>query len=241
MSVRVASTNRYICYTCLRLADMSLCSYPTNGLVSTIAPDHHGCILQLHMTSSHVFIRRTLSACTSGTVLSYQHPCMLHLPLTISHVCNICTLPFPMSLINASNQQSYHSVNLWLQACMSDTLALDQYSIHICYSNIQPSVLSVALATEQKRSNVCYNCTGQAGLYQPADKMVSNICNMQIPYLCCYTTLHKYFFLILAIHPADFFCTLTQKKVCTLIKHSVTKFSVISSDQYTRPFITSFF
>ena len=30
-------------------------SYPTNGLVSTIAPDQHVCILQLHMTSSHVF------------------------------------------------------------------------------------------------------------------------------------------------------------------------------------------
>ena len=32
-----------------------------------------------------------------------------------------------------------------------------------------------------------------------------------------------------------------SKKVCTLIKHSVTKISVISSVQYTLPFITSFF
>ena len=96
---------------------------PTNGLVSTIAPDHHRCILQLHMASSHVFIRRILSACTSVTVSSYQHPCTLHLHPTISHVCNNCTLPLTI----ASNQQSYHSVNLCLQACMSDTLAPDQH------------------------------------------------------------------------------------------------------------------
>ena len=83
-----------ICYTFLRRPDMSLCSYPTNGLVSTIAPDHHGCILQLHMTSSHVFIRRILSACMSITVSFYQHPCIIHLHPTISHVCNNCTLPF---------------------------------------------------------------------------------------------------------------------------------------------------
>ena len=34
---------------------------------------------------------------------------------------------------------------------------------------------------------------------------------------------------------------LIQKRVCTLIKHSVTEFSVISSVQYTRSLITSFF
>ena len=99
-----------------------------NGLVSKITPDHHGCILQLHMTSSHVFIRRILSACTSVTISSYQHPCILHLRTTISHVCNNCTLPFSMSLAIASNQKSYHSVNLCLQACMSDTLAPDQHT-----------------------------------------------------------------------------------------------------------------
>ena len=117
----------YNCYTCLRLADMSLCSYSTNGLVITIAPDHHPCILQLHMTSSHVFIRRIISACTSVTVSAYQHPCILHLQRTISHVRNNCTWPLPMSLTIASNQQSYHSVNLCLQAFMSDTLAPDQH------------------------------------------------------------------------------------------------------------------
>ena len=135
-----------ICYTFLRRADMSLCLYPTNRLVSTIAPDHHGCILQLHMTSSHVFIRCILSACKPVTVSSYQHPCIIHLHPTISHVCNNCTLPFLMSLTIASNQQSYHSVNLCLQACVSDTLAPDQHTYF--YSNIQPSVLSIALATD---------------------------------------------------------------------------------------------
>ena len=130
---------------------MSLCSYPTNGLVSKIAPDHHACILQLHLTSSHVFISRIISACMSVTVSSYQHPCILHLHLTISHVCNNCTWQFPMSLTVASNQKSYHSANLCLQACMSDTLAPGQHNIY--YSNIQPSVLSVALASDQKSSN----------------------------------------------------------------------------------------
>ena len=71
---------------------MSLCSFPTNELVSSIAPGHHACILQLHLTSSHVFIRRILSACMSVTVSSYQHPCILHL-LSIPHVYNRCTKP----------------------------------------------------------------------------------------------------------------------------------------------------
>ena len=159
---------------------MSLCSYPTNGLVSTIAPDHHAYISQFHLTSSHVFIKRILSACMSVNVFSYQHPCILHLHPTISHVCNSCTHPFPMSLTVASNQQSYHSTTCaYKLACL---IHLHWTSIHICYGNIQPSVLSVALATDQKSSNGCYNCTGQAGLYQPAVKMVTNICSMQIPY-----------------------------------------------------------
>ena len=129
---------------------MSLCLYPTNGLVSTNAPGHHACILQLHLTSSHVFIRRIVSACMSVTVSSYQHPCIQHLHLTISHACNNCTWPFPMSLTVASNQQSYHSVNLCLQACMSYTLVPDQHTYF--YSNIQLSVLSVVLETVQKSS-----------------------------------------------------------------------------------------
>ena len=160
---------------------MSLYSYPTNGLVSTIAPDHHACILQLHMTSIDVFIRRILSACTSVIVSSYQHSCILHLHPTTSHVCNNCTLPFPMSLTIVSNQQTYHSIKTcaYKHECL---IHLQRTSIHICFSNIQSSVLSVALAAGQKNSNGCYNCTGQAGLYQPVIKMVMNICSMQIPY-----------------------------------------------------------
>ena len=122
---------------------------------------------------SHVFIRHILSACTSVTVSSYQHPCILHLHPSISHVCNNCTLPFSMSSSIASNQKSYHS------ACL---IHLRWISIHICYSNIQPSVMSVALATDQKSSNCCYNYSRQAGLYQPAVKMVTNICSIKIPY-----------------------------------------------------------
>ena len=127
---------------------MSLCSYPINGLVSTIAPDHHACILQLHLTSSHVFIWCILSACMSVTVSAYQHPCILHLHPIISHVCNNCTWPFPLSLTVASIQQSYHSANFCLQAFMSDTLAPHQHTYF--YSNVQPSVLFAALATDHK-------------------------------------------------------------------------------------------
>ena len=43
------------------------------------------------------------------------------------------------------------------------------------------------------------------------------------------------------MHPADFIPHIDKKKFCTLIKHSVTKFSVITSVQYTLSFITSFF
>ena len=99
-------TYKYI-YICLRPAVMSLSSYPTNRLVSTIVPDHHACILQLHLTSSHVFISCILSTCMSVTVSSYQDPSILHLHPPISHVCNNCVWPFPMSLTVASNQQSY--------------------------------------------------------------------------------------------------------------------------------------
>ena len=96
--------------------------YLTNRLVSIIAPEHHACILQLHLTSSYAFIMCTLSACMSVTVSSFQDPCILHLHPTISQVCNNCTWPFPMSLTVVI------SVNLCKQACMSDTLAPDQHS-----------------------------------------------------------------------------------------------------------------
>ena len=68
--------------------------------------------------------------------------------------------------------------------------------------------------------------------------MVTNICSMQIPYsgvvlFVLYTILQIFF--------VNFFPHFDFKKVCTLIKHSVTKFPVISSFQYTLAFITSFF
>ena len=131
------------------------------------------------MTSNHVFISCILSACMSVTVSSYEDPCILHLLPTISHVCNNCIRPFPMSLTVASNQQSYLKICDYKHACLIHLL---RTSIHICYSNIQPSLLFVALATDQSSSNGCYNCTGPAGLYQPAVKMVTNFCSIQIPY-----------------------------------------------------------
>ena len=67
-----------------------------------------------------------------------------------------------MSFTIAPNQQSCF-LNLRLQACMSDTLAHEKHSY--LYSNIQPSLLPVALALDQFCSNFCYNCTGPAGLY----------------------------------------------------------------------------
>ena len=135
---------------------MSLFLYPTNGLVSTIAPNHHGYILQMHMASSHVFIRRMLSACTSVTVSSYQHPYILHLHPAISHVCNNCTLPFPMSLTIASNQQPYHSVNLCLQACMSDTLARSQHTYCLLILQQTRKVVMVVIIAPGKQA-----CTNQ--------------------------------------------------------------------------------
>ena len=100
-------TSRFICYTCLRPAVMSLCSYQTNGLVSTIAPDHQACMLQLHLTSSHVFITCLLTACIFVTVSSYQHPRISYLHQTINHVCNNCIQPFAMPFTVAHNQQSW--------------------------------------------------------------------------------------------------------------------------------------
>ena len=93
-------------------------------------------------------------------------------------------------------------------------------------------MLSVTLTTDQS-SNGCYNCIGQAGPYQPAVKMVTNICSMQISNPCVVfsvDTLHSIsiFFFVNFIHLSSWlFSAYWFKKVCTLIKHSVTKFSVI--------------
>ena len=166
-------TSRFICYTCLRPTGMCLWSYPTDGLVNTIAPDHQACILQLHLTSSHVFIICLLSACLSVTVSSYQHPCISHLHQTINHVCNNSIRPFAMPFTVAPNYQSC-LLNLHLQACMSGTLVQHKY----------PTICSTCTRLVFSRRNGCYNCIGPAGLYfsytQPAVKMVMNICSMQI-------------------------------------------------------------
>ena len=140
--------------------------------------------VQLHLTTSHVFINCILSEYMSITVSYYQDPCILHLHPTISHVCNNCIRPFPMSLTSSH-------ICKFVPTSMH---VLHQASIHICYSNIQPSVLSAALATDQRSSNGCYNCYRQAGLYQPAVKMLMNICSNQIPYsgvVFCVDTLHS--------------------------------------------------
>ena len=106
-------------------------------------------------------------------------------------------------------------------------------------------MLSVALATDQRSSNGSDNCNRQADPYQPAVKMVTNICSVQIPYSGVVSLLKHYtplvFFANLSIHPADFFPHIDSKKVLPLFEHSVTKSSVISSVQYTLSFIASFF
>ena len=71
---------------CHRPIIMTLCSYTTDELVSTLAPDDHACTLQSHHTNSHVFMSCILSAYMSVTVSCYQHACIIHLNQTISHV-----------------------------------------------------------------------------------------------------------------------------------------------------------
>ena len=86
------------------------------GLASTITSDHQACILQLHLTSSHVFISCMLSACMSVTVSASQHQCMLHLHPTICHVSNNSICPLAMSLTVPPNQQSHLCSLLNLQS-----------------------------------------------------------------------------------------------------------------------------
>ena len=64
---------------------------------------------------------------------------------------------------------------------------------------------------------------------------------------CRYLTQGLFFIFVETLNSVSFFCIfypsiqLPFSEVCTLIRHSVTKFPVISSVQYTLPFITSFF
>ena len=113
----------------------------------------------------------------STTVSSYQDPFLLHLHPTISHVCNTASGHFPcLKQLHLTNSHICTLV-AYKHACL---IHLHRTSVPICHSNIQPFVLSVALATDQGSRNGCYNCTGQAGPYQPAVKMATNICSMQI-------------------------------------------------------------
>ena len=114
---------------------MSLCSYPTNKLVSTIAPDHHACILQLQLTRSHVFISCILSACMSVTVSSYQGPSVFHLHRTISHVCNNYIWQIPMSLTFASNHMCklvHTSMHVFYTCSRPVFIFVIAISIHLC-------------------------------------------------------------------------------------------------------------
>ena len=76
--------------------------------------------------------------------------------------------------------------------------------------------------------------------------MVKNICSMQIPYswvAFCVDSLRS-LSIFCKFYPfiqLTFFRILIQNRFCTLIKHSVTKFSVMSFVQYTLSFITSFY
>ena len=217
MSVRVASTSRYIRISCNKLTSTSvfvwlnqqlymlhlpqsrryvLCSYPPNRLASKIAPDHHACIFHLYLTCRHVFIRRILSACMYVTVSSYQHPCILHLHLTISHVCL-----FLMSLTGAFNQQSYHSANLCLQVFMSDTHARDRHCIfviaisnHLCcllYLQQTRKVVMVVTIAPGKRAQQTVNMVRMQILYSG------------VVFICVDTLYSRSFFFINLIYPSS--------------------------------------
>ena len=130
-------------------------------------------LLQFHINSIHVHY-----ICTWPSVI----------------VCNNCIRPFAMSFTVAPNQHSF-LFNLRLQARISDTLA--QTCIHICYSNIQLSVLSVALVPDQYSSNDCYNCTRPTALYftvtpkqQPIWLRTSTTCRYLTQFFVCVDTLH---------------------------------------------------
>ena len=92
--------------------------------------------------------------------------------------------------------------------------------MHVWYTCSRPAfifVIAISNHLYQRSSNGCYNCTGQAGPYQPAVKMVTNICSMQIPYsgvVFCVDTLHSITFFVNFIHPFSwlFFRILIQKR-----------------------------
>ena len=100
--------NKQVCMLhlpCLRPAVMSLCSYPTNGLVSTIAPYHQACKLQLCLNSSYVFISCIITIsihvfCSfilsasmyinyaMAVTIAFDHlQCLSQFNITSNHVC----------------------------------------------------------------------------------------------------------------------------------------------------------
>ena len=133
-------TSRDICYICLnqqvyllplpqarsyvpmlvpnQRAGKHNCTRPS-GMYVTVAPGKQPCLYNLLTIS--------MQCCMSVTVSFYQHPCILHLHPTISHSCNNCIRPFAKYFTVAPYQQSC-MLNLHLQACMSNSLALDQHS-----------------------------------------------------------------------------------------------------------------
>ena len=168
----------------------------------TVAPDQQHCLYKMHAISIHNCNSFILSASMNIT-FARDHLPSNHLPCL--------------------SQQSYLRTCAYKHVCL---IHLHRTRIHMCYSNIQPSVLSVALAPDQYKSNGFYNCTGPAGLYQPAVKIETSICSMQISYsgiVFCVDTLRsisKYFFSVFInlIHPskynfpADFFPHINLKK-----------------------------
>ena len=107
----------------------------TRSYVPILIPNQragmHNCTrssgLYVTVASDQLFNLFTISMYyRSVSILSYRHPCKLHLYPTIRHVCNNCIQSCAMSFTVAPNQQSC-LLNLHLQACPSDTIALDQH------------------------------------------------------------------------------------------------------------------
>ena len=115
--------------------------------------------MPVHQTIRHVCYRCTWPAAMSFYVDYYQHTCVLQFHLVSIHVYYFCTRPMSVT-ITSSHLPFLSQVHL---TNTSDTLAHVQHSY--LYINIQSYVLSVALVPDQYSSNVCYNCTGSAGLY----------------------------------------------------------------------------
>ena len=125
-----------------------------------------------------------------------------------------------MSLTVTPNQQPY-LLNLHQQACMSD-IHLHLTSIHICFSNIQPFVLSVELATDKYCCNGCYNCTRPvptSSQYGKEHLQHADTCTL-LRGCFCVDTLHSAStssFFLRKFLPSIKYNVST--KVCTLIKH----------------------